>query len=191
MLAEKESVKKEIEENNPICTTGIEDEVSAIETKITGLNRVVGTIEENEKKKNRICELEELQSKYGKQIFELEGKLMLVNDFIVKKVSRIEEKVNNMFQITTFKLFHTQMNGDIDEVCISMRDGVEYKDLNHASKIQVGVDIVNVLQKYYDCFVPIWIDNRESTFWIPEVESQVISLHHSPEDKEMRIEYAA
>ena len=76
------------------------------------------------------------------------------------------------------------------DTCEMMVDGVPYSSLNSASKMQAGLDVIAALSKLYDVSVPVWLDNRESVTSIPEINSQVINLFVSADDKELRVEVA-
>ncbi len=86
-------------------------------------------------------------------------------------------------------MFHKQINGEISDICETIKDGVPYSDLNSAGETQVDVDVVNTLQKFYGFSIPIFIDNRESVSQLPDIDCQIINLYVSEKDKEMRIEY--
>jgi hypothetical protein len=48
--------------------------------------------------------------------------------------------------------------------------------LNTGGKVQIGLDIINTLSRHYGLICPIFLDNRESITWLPEVKTQIISL---------------
>ena len=49
--------------------------------------------------------------------------------------------------------------------------------------------MINALSDYYQVSAPIFIDNRESTSSIPDMDAQIINLYVSEPDKQLRIEY--
>ena len=87
-----------------------------------------------------------------------------------------------------WRLFETQINGGISECCEAMVDGVGWPDVNHAGKVNGGIDCINILSKHYQCTAPIFIDFRESVSRIIETGSQVINLIKSEPDKVLRVE---
>lgn len=103
-----------------------------------------------------------------------------IRGFVRAKINSIEEKVNNMFSIVKFKLFDTQVNGEEVETCQVMVDGVSYRNLNNAGRIQAGLDIINTFSDYYGIYAPCTLDNRESVTDIPSMKSQVINLVVDP-----------
>jgi hypothetical protein len=81
-----------------------------------------------------------------------------------------------------------QINGGIAECCEVTFKGVPYSDLNNASRINIGLDIINTLCKLNDRFAPIITDNAESVTNIMPTTSQMICLVVSAEDKTLRVE---
>ncbi|EUG16535.1 TPA: hypothetical protein QBY22_002686, partial [Staphylococcus aureus] len=67
--------------------------------------------------------------------------------------------------------------------------GVEYDSgLNNASRINVGLDIINTLSKHFKVTAPIFIDNAESVTELIKTESQQIQLIVNEQDKKLRME---
>jgi len=101
--------------------------------------------------------------------------------------AEIEKQVNGLFKLTKFKLFETQVNGETIETCEATANGVPYSDLNTAARINVGLDIINVLSRNIAVYAPIFIDNTESVNEILDTESQQIRLMVS-DDTELTIQ---
>ncbi|WP_392486759.1 AAA family ATPase [Haloimpatiens sp. FM7315] len=142
----------------------------------------------NEKAKDRIKELEEKENRLSEKIAEFEGLEILSEEFIRTKVELLEEKVNSKFKYVKFKMFRNQNNGGLEECCEPCVNGVPFKsNLNTAAKINAGLDIINTLCSHYSVKAPIFIDNRESTNKIIDVDSQVINLIVS-KDKKLKVE---
>ncbi|MBA3673465.1 MAG: hypothetical protein H0W75_00660 [Chitinophagaceae bacterium] len=146
---------------------------------------------QREKIDARITELQNQESQMANDLARLEGIEFSIMQFEKSKMGMLETKVNSMFKIVKFKMFEQQINGGQVPCCETLINGVPYSDANTASKIQAGVDIINTLCRHYNISAPIFIDNRESVFIIPESESQIISLIASKPDKQLRIEQAA
>lgn len=118
-------------------------------------------------------EINNLQIRYEK----LEQIKRLCESFYVQRNAIIEKRNKEIFKIVRFKMFEEQINGGILETCIPTVRGVPYSDLNHAMKINAGLDIINVLQKIYGIAAPIWIDNAEAITKFIETNSQLIKLY--------------
>lgn len=146
---------------------------------------------QREKIEKRIMELQTQESEMANELAKLEGIEYSIMQFEKSKMDMLETRVNSMFKIVKFKMFETQINGGETPCCITLINGVPFQDANTASKIQAGLDIINTLCRHHNISAPIFIDNRESCFVIPESESQIVSLIASEQDKQLRIVQAA
>jgi hypothetical protein len=111
----------------------------------------------------------------------------LIDEFIKHKIDLLSENINSLFRDARFKLFEVQINGGVAECCEVTYNGVPYSDLNNASRINIGLDIINALCKANGKTAPIIIDNAESVTNIIETASQKICLFVSAGDKVLRI----
>ncbi len=186
----KDGIKKALDNQTPVDVSEFESKITAIDDEIEEERKLLLKIDNNESLKTRIKELEEEEKTLSQEFADLEKQLFNIEKFIVSKVELIEAKINGLFKIARFKMFETQINGGINEICEVMKNGVIYNSMNNAGQTQVGVDIINTLQEHYKSSGPIWIDNRESITDIPETDCQTISLYVSPEDKKLRVESA-
>ncbi len=117
-------------------------------------------------------EMDTLRQEYADQ----ESIEMDILEFSILRSEMIEEKVNTLFKEVRFRLFETQINGEIIETCEAMVDSVPYSDLNSAMKINAGLDIINTFCDFYDTAAPIFIDNAESVNEFYTTQSQMILL---------------
>lgn len=137
--------------------------------------------------KKSIQEYHQEEDKLLNLIEGLKHQKYIIDEFTKTKVNLITEKVNSMFDLARFKLFHQQVNGDIKETCEIMVDGVTYDGgLNNAMRINVGLDIIQTLSKHFEVEAPIFIDNAESVTQLKSTEAQQIQLVVSEIDKELR-----
>lgn len=164
---------------------------SDISTMINGYRKELASKGQREKIEARILELQNQESEMAQELSRLEGIEFSIMQFEKAKMDMLETKVNGMFKIVQFKMFEDKINGGQAPCCETLINGVPYPDANLASKIQAGIDIINAFCKHHKVSAPIFIDNRESVFVIPESESQIINLIASKPDKQLRIEKAA
>lgn len=136
----------------------------------------------------RIKELEKRQRELGTQIADTEQFLMLIDKFVAERCGLLEETINQLFPTVRWSLFEKQINGGIKDTCICLIGGVQFSDANNAAKINAGLEIIEVLSRYYGATVPVWIDNAEAVNRLHGIEAQRISLVVTLEDKELRIE---
>lgn len=116
-----------------------------------------------------------------------ERMIYLADEYNRIKAEMTQKDIKTKFKYVEWKLFETQINGGINEVCEATVDGVPYSDVNNAGKINAGLDIINTLSEFYGVSAPIFVDNAESVNELIKTKSQVIRLVVST-DKELRVE---
>lgn len=130
--------------------------------------------------KTRIAQLEERIAILNQELASLERMEFIAKKFEFEKNSRYEEKINQMFRFVKFRLFKTQVDGQIIPVFECMVDGVPFSILNNAMQIAAGLDIIHAISNKQGVSAPIWIDNRESVTEIPKINTQIINLVVDP-----------
>jgi hypothetical protein len=132
--------------------------------------------EQIERGNKRIEELKQEETRFGQELADIERMEQVAMDFSKAKIAIVEERINSKFKIAQFKMFYYLIDGTEVECCETMVNGVVFGALNTGGKLQVGIDICNALSKHYGVTAPIFLDNRESVFIIPETNSQIINL---------------
>ena len=69
------------------------------------------------------------------------------------------------------------------ECCTPLINGVPDGTANKAARVNAGLDIINVLCRFYGVTAPIFIDNRESINDVIPTESQIINLKVTDDKK--------
>lgn len=158
----------------------IDEEIASAKAHMKQLEKKQYMLENNKQIKKRIKALEKEEKELAKNYEKLERIEFLCEQFIKTKVAMLSDNINNCFETCRFKLFSEQINGGIKEDCevLVNCDGVlvPYRLANHASKINAGLEIAQVLNEYYQVIVPIFIDNAESVTRFKGVENQLIKL---------------
>lgn len=113
----------------------------------------------------------------------------LTNQFVRAKVRMLTERINSRFQMASFQLFAEQINGGLTECCEATFNGVPYGSLNHGSKINVGLDIIQTLGEHLEFTPVVFVDNAESITRIMPTSAQQVRLIVSEADKTLRAEY--
>jgi hypothetical protein len=68
-------------------------------------------------------------------------------------------------------------------------NGVPFEtSLNNGSRINVGLDIINTISTQTGLSLPVFVDNAESVTELLPIESQVVRLVVSGQDKQLRVE---
>ena len=138
----------------------------------------------------RIKELNEEASVLSLRLATVEQEVIACEEFIKTKVTLIEDKVAEKFQGLRFKLFNTLINNGVEECCEVLKDGVPFGALSNGAKIKCGLKIIEVLQKHYDLFVPVFIDNAEGVTGLEDIDTQTISMFVKDGIKELEIKEA-
>ena len=165
----------------------IRSKLSTVESEIQAIMSQLAQHEQNTKTMARIDELLVDQKQLAKEMERLEKLQALAEDFVREKACAIQAKINSMFGITRFKLFDEQINGGLTDACEATVDGVPFGDLNHAMQINVGLDIIRTLGRYYGVSAPVIVDNAESVTALEPMDCQMIRLIVSEYDKALRV----
>ncbi|MED3839771.1 ATPase involved in DNA repair [Niallia circulans] len=191
-LKEKQSLEgqiKAIREDANKQIQSIQMEILDKKEQRDQIQNKIGQLANIDAQNKRIEELMQEERNLAAEFEELEGNLYLTEEFIRLKVTMLEERINSKFKYARFKLFETQVNGGLQEVCETTFNGVPYSSgLNNAARINVGLDIINTLSEHYEFMAPIFIDNAEAVTKLIDTKAQTIALIVSEQDKELRVE---
>lgn len=191
-LKEKQSLEwqiKAIREDSNNQIQSIQIEILDKKEQRDQIQNKIGQLANIDAQNKRISELMQEERNLAAEFEELEGNLYLTEEFIRLKVTMLEERINSKFKYAKFKLFETQVNGGLQEVCETLYQGVPYSSgLNNAARINVGLDIINTLSEHNNFSAPIFIDNAEAVTKLIDTKAQTIALVVSEEDKELRVE---
>ncbi|MDD4273392.1 MAG: AAA family ATPase [Desulfobacter postgatei] len=129
------------------------------------------------KTRSRIAELLAQEKTLNAELEQVERKLYLLDKFTTQKVKLLEDRINGMFAFGQFKMFKTLVNGSIQPCCDVLCEGVPYeKGLNTAARVNVGLDIIQVLGNHFGLRVPVWVDNAESVNEFHKIDAQILYL---------------
>lgn len=176
-LADLENVDCEIYK----VIEGIDQEIHECNIRIADLNTHISRFQLAEDQQKRIEELEARQAQLAEDYDRYEYELSLCEKFIVEKVSRITEKINNRFKTVNFELFEKQITNDAIVECCNVlvpneKSMVPYKMANNASRINAGIEIIDTLSEHFGIRMPIFVDNAESVTRITSTDNQLIRL---------------
>ncbi len=190
--AKLKNIEKQLEavnEGSSDIVSKREAEASEIAEEIEFHEKALALTERVKQVAARVAELKQEQKDLGKEYARLEGHLSLLDLFTKIKVETLNEAVAELFKNIRFRMYEEQINGGLKPVCEASLHGVPYQDLNSAGKIQVGLEIIEVLQEHFNCYPPIFVDNAESITSIPEIGgAQMFKLIVDGDYKEIHIE---
>ena len=155
--------------------------------ELTRVSQVLAAKAQLDETRARVDELKAEQRTQAAALEEIDRKLAMCEDFTRYRCQFITDSVNSRFKLARFRLFVEQVNGGVADCCDVMVGGVPYADINKAMKINVGLDIIGTLSEHYGLRVPLVVDNAESVTRLQEIDTQVIRLVVSEQDKELRV----
>ncbi|GAB0274643.1 AAA family ATPase [Staphylococcus pseudintermedius] len=193
IVSEIEEIKKEqqnIEESIASTVLIIDEQINDLYLKKSKFDERLMIIESNKRSEQRIKELRLKEDNLLDEKEECAYQLYQLNLFTTTKINMLTDNINEKFDMAEFKLFNQLVNGELEETCITLVDGVEYSGgLNNAARINVGLDIINTLCRHYNVTAPIFIDNAESVTDIIDTDAQQIQLIVSENSKSLVINH--
>lgn len=180
IVSEIEDIKQEqqnIQESIAATVLMIDEQINDLYAKKSKFDERLIIIESNKRSEQRIKELRTKEDNLLDEKEEYAYQLYQLNLFTTTKINILTDNINEKFDMAEFKLFNQLVNGELEETCITLVDGIEYGGgLNNAARINVGLDIINTLCRHYNVTAPIFIDNAESVTDIIKTDAQQIQL---------------
>lgn len=161
-----------------------------LKSQLEEINKIIAQAANNIRIDEQIADMQKKQREYEQAKADAEKILHQLKEVSKRKNALLVEEINQHFGIVSWKLFDYQKNGEYKEVCVPMVDGKEFGvTTNTGREIQAKLDICNSFQKFFDMFVPIFLDGAESLNdeYIPAVDTQLILLTVT-KDKQLKVE---
>lgn len=165
----------------------LDEEISSVKEKRAALETELNKYTLNADIQKRVIELENQQQKLAAEKNLLDETSFLIDEFVKAKVDMLEESINSHFEYARFKMFNVLVNGNIEECCETTYKGVPYRSMNNAARMNVGLDIINALTKFYNVTAPVFIDNAEAVTDFIKCNSQTIKLIVDADFKEITL----
>lgn len=179
-VKELTALKLQVEETPTVDNSELVAQRNELTVIIDGLKSKLGTKIQIDNANARIEQLKDEERALSQQVADVEKTQFTIENFIKDKIDRLESAINGKFKMVQFKMFETLINGGHVECCKATVNGVPYSDLNTASRINSGLDIISTLSDFYGVSAPIFIDGRESVTDLIDTDSQIISLIVAP-----------
>lgn len=170
--------------------TSLKIEKADLKSQLEEINKIIAQAANNIRIDEQITDMQKKQREYEQAKADAEKILHQLKEVSKRKNALLVEEINQHFGIVSWKLFDYQKNGEYKEVCVPMVDGKEFGvTTNTGREIQAKLDICNSFQKFFDMYVPIFLDGAESLNdeYIPAVDTQLILLTVT-EDKQLKVE---
>lgn len=167
-----------------------------LKSQLDEANKVIAQAENNVRIDEQIADMQQKQREYGQAKADAERILYQLKEVSKRKNKLLVEEINQHFGIVRWKLFDFQKNGEYKEVCIPTvldeETGI-YKvfgdTTNTGREIEAKIDICNSFQKFFNMYVPIFLDGAESINdeYVPAVDTQLILLTVT-DDEQLKVE---
>lgn len=158
----------------------LESQVDEIQKRLKGR-------EDREKAQARIEELAERGQQLTGLISGEKAKQYQIERFIRLRSENLEDKINDMFEGISFRLFDIQINGGIVDDCTPLINNVSYASASNSERIRANQSIVKAMQRSQGITAVVFIDNSEACTTFIDMPGQVIKLFVSEQDKFLRI----
>ena len=163
-------------EVKPVDVSELQEGKRVLTDSIADLNKRLAKRETIERAEKLIQDYEDKKVSNNDALAKLEKTEFIITDFQKAKDNELMKRINGMFSLVSFSFVDEQLNGNEKITCVCTVDGVPFPDLNNATKINAGLDIINAICQSKGISAPIFIDNRESVNKIIPTVSQVINL---------------
>lgn len=200
LKAERDKVLADIEklesDGADKIVTDLKVEKADLQSQLDEVNKIIAQAENNVQIDEKIADMQHKQNEYGQAKADAERILYQLKEVSKRKNKLLVEEINQHFGIVRWKLFDFQKNGEYKEVCIPTvldEEAGIYKvfgdTTNTGREIEAKIDICNSFQKFFNMYVPIFLDGAESINdeYVPAVDTQLILLSVS-EDKQLKVE---
>lgn len=190
-IAEAEKAVTEDSDNQeqPDDNTELIEKKRLKQEKLDDLKSILVNKDQIAKAKKQIADYNDEESKLSQEVANIERDEDIMNEFSRTRIESIEQPINKMFQLVQFRLFDVKLNGEEKECCAAIEpNGTPAADTNTAMKINCGLDIINVLSRFYGISLPIFIDNRESVSEIITTDAQIINLTKVTGQQTLKVE---
>lgn len=130
---------------------------------------------------SRIQELREEWQKQGALLSEIERQEIAIDNYEIELAKHIEQEINDLIgdESIHIKTYNKLLNGNLEPACEIYYKGVLYNDVNNATKIQVGIKLIEFVGRVINACVPVWVDNAEAMNNLPVFAGQLIALYVS------------
>lgn len=200
LKAERDKVLADIEklesDGADKIVTDLKVEKADLQSQLDEVNKIIAQAENNVQIDYKIADMQHKQNEYGQAKADAERILYQLKEVSKRKNKLLVEEINQHFGIVRWKLFDFQKNGEYKEVCIPTvldEEAGIYKvfgdTTNTGREIEAKIDICNSFQKFFNMYVPIFLDGAESINdeYVPAVDTQLILLTVT-DDEQLKVE---
>ena len=154
----------------------LDSKISDVLSKHNACEVQIGEYKQAQKAATEVMSLRQELREIDDQMANALANLDIVKEWIYRKNQAQMKSINAHFDKVKFTLYEVQANGSYKPCCKATIDGISYAGLNTAKKVYAGIELAKLFAKSQGLSAPIFVDNTESIFDYPEIESQLIKL---------------
>ena len=145
-----------------VSTNEVDRKLREANSKISEIDRQLSMSDFNATIDMQIAELISMQRKFEQDKANCERILYQLDEFEQAKNNKLVNDINKHFEFVDFKLWETYKNGEYKPCCKATYKGKEYNiSTNTGLELAMKLDVIRGLQKFYNQYYPVFIDNAE------------------------------
>lgn len=165
--------------------SSLKNELDSFRRDLSEVEKQIAVVCRNVEIDEQISDLQKKQREYEQAKADSEKILDQLDKLSKRKNELLVDEINQHFEVVKWILFDYQKNGNYKETCIPSviaEDGglTKWEEMNGGLKVKVRLDICYSLQKFFESFYPVFLDEAaEVNDWnIPKCENtQLITLN--------------
>ena len=183
-MANADNMKAEVEE--------IRGNIRVREQAVREIDNRIVEARVNDRIDIKIEELRQKQKVYADSESAAQMVLDQLSQISMAKNKALTDEVNSHFKLVKFRLFEQQKNGEYKDCCIPTIEGkVIGESANTALEVRGKLDIIRGLQKYYDTYLPVFLDGAEcldtENMAQIQMDTQLITLAVTNDDLKVEV----
>lgn len=158
--------------------------IKSLEEQISNLQEIMSKKQYLEKGYKQIKGWKDESLKIADDIINVETKENTLKEFMKEQTDIIINTVNSFFKNNiSFKLYKENYNGNLEETCVAMYNNIAYPNLSNGEKNYVNMQIVEVLQDFFNVNCVVFSDNAEANTIKYNTSRQIIEFYVKEDTK--------
>ncbi|ARK32170.1 AAA family ATPase [Halalkalibacter krulwichiae] len=174
LIERKKELQTQLDSIEVIDVTEEQQKVRELEAK---RDKVADKIRTHKQHEQLLTQVEEAKKDEQAKLESLNDSIFILDSIKAFKAKEAElqgEKVQELFNTLSVRLFDKQKNGEIKPTFEIEYDGRPYSKLSLSESIRAGLELREVLSKQSEIVAPVFVDNAESITSFKEPTGQLI-----------------
>jgi DNA repair exonuclease SbcCD ATPase subunit len=173
LLDEKDAL---VEKIKSIEDTVDSDKIQLLRVEVRDLNTEISGYDAISKNIDSLKETKKKLTAKSDELDDAENMQALLKAYHKDYSQLVADKLNENFDKVKITTFIVQKNGEIKEDFSINMNGIPYKSLNSAGKIEAGMELIQMISKALGLQLPCVLDNKEGCTKNFKVDNQVLTL---------------